>query len=395
MTAVLAEIDLARDVVARTRELVPELRERADQTALDRRLPQANIDALRQAGSLKVVQAQRNGGLGLGFRAHLDVISALGEGCGSTAWVAGVVHAHSWLLSHFPGEGQDDVYGDPDTVVAAVIGARGQAVRHGDGFRLSGVWPFGSGCERSQYLLLGAKAVDASGAPVDEGVFAVPTSAVTVRDDWHVVGLTGTGSCTVEVTDLEVPAHRFLSMPGLMQGRSPGAALQTGWVHRCAPVPVLTIALCGPALGIARRALADYPGVVAGKTIAYSSGLQTAHPLTHIRVADAATRIEEASLLLYRVADQIDDAGRAGADLDLLTRARMRMDCAQSVRRCLEAADILFKESGASGVRTTNPLGRAVADLTAINNHGLLKLETNQEMYGRLLMGQEQNTPLI
>ncbi len=87
----------ASDAVARARELIPELRERAPQTALDRRLPLATIDALRKSGALKTIQATRNGGYALGIRSHLDVISALGEGCGSTAWVAGVVHAHSWL----------------------------------------------------------------------------------------------------------------------------------------------------------------------------------------------------------------------------------------------------------------------------------------------------------
>ena len=51
----------ASDAVARTRELIPELRERAAQTALDRRLPQVNIDAMRRAGSLKTIQATRNG----------------------------------------------------------------------------------------------------------------------------------------------------------------------------------------------------------------------------------------------------------------------------------------------------------------------------------------------
>jgi hypothetical protein len=35
------------------------------------------------------------------------------------------------------------------------------------------------------------------------------------------------------------------------------------------------------------------------------------------------------------------------------------------------------------------------ADLKAVNNHGLLNLEMNEEMYGRLLMGLEPNTPLI
>ena len=40
----------ASDAAARARELIPELRERAAQTALDRRLPLATIDALRKLG---------------------------------------------------------------------------------------------------------------------------------------------------------------------------------------------------------------------------------------------------------------------------------------------------------------------------------------------------------
>jgi 3-hydroxy-9,10-secoandrosta-1,3,5(10)-triene-9,17-dione monooxygenase len=78
-----------------------------------------------------------------------------------------------------------------------------------------------------------------------------------------------------------------------------------------------------------------------------------------------------------------------------LRRAEMRNDCATAVRRLLEGVEILFRESGATGVRTASPTNRALADIQAINNHGLMKLETNQEMYGRLLLGLDPNTPLI
>ena len=166
-------------------------------------------------------------------------------------------------------------------------------------------------------------------------------------------------------------------------------------MQRCAPVPVLTIALTGGALGLARQALEDFPPLVIGKTIAYTADPQDTHPITHVKVADAAMRIEEGELLLYRCADEIDTAGKAGAELPLLTRARMRVDCAVGVRRCLEAVEILFTAAGATGVRSSSPLSRALADLKAINNHGLLQLEMNLEMYGRLLMGLEPNTPLI
>jgi 3-hydroxy-9,10-secoandrosta-1,3,5(10)-triene-9,17-dione monooxygenase len=390
-------------VLERTIELVPELRARAEQANADRRLPEENIRALQQAGSFKVLQSSRNGGLGLGVRDHLDVISTLARGCASTAWVAGVVHAHSWLLSHFPAEGQDDVYADnPDAVVSAVIGPRGRAVKTADGYRLEGVWPFASGSERADWLLLGAVVVNSeedgnpeSGTVVDEGDFIVAASDVTFLDDWYVTGLRATGSCTVKLDGLDIPAHRFLSLPALIMGNSPGGDLHSDWVQRCAPVPVLTIALTGGALGLARQALEDFPPLVVGKSIAYTADRQDTHPITHVKVADAAMRVEEGELLLYRCADEIDAAGKAGAAVPLLTRARMRVDCAVGVRRCLEAVEILFTAAGATGVRSSSPLARALADLKAINNHGLLQLEMNLEMYGRLLMGLEPNTPLI
>ena len=129
--------------------------------------------------------------------------------------------------------------------------------------------------------------------------------------------------------------------------------------------------------------------------IAYTADPQEPHPFTHIRLGDAATRIREGEMLLYGVADDLDATARANGEVPLLRRAEMRLDCATAVRRLLEGVQILFQESGATGVRTASPINRAMADLQTINAHGLLKLETNQEMYGRLLLGLDPNTPLI
>src|SRR3954454_11002050 len=387
----------AGDAVARAHELLPELRERAAQTVLDRLVPGVDIGAVCRAGAGESNQARRKGVNALVIGSHLDVMSALGRGCGSTAWVAGVVHAHSWLVSHFPEQGQDDIYAEnPDAIVSAVIGPRGKATRTSDGYHLEGVWPFGSGSERADWLLLGAVVFDDNGTEIDQGDFMVPTSSVTIKDDWYVSGLAGTGSCTMVVTGIDVPAHRFLSLPALIMGMSPGAGLHgDDWVQNCAPVPVLTIALCGGAIGIAQQALADFPSVIKGKVIAYTADPQEPHPFTHIRLGDAAARIREGQLLLYTVADDLDAAAQAGEEVPLLRRAEMRNDCAVAVRRLLEGVEILFRESGATGVRTSSPMNRAMADLQAINNHGLMKLETNQEMFGRLLLGLDPNTPLI
>jgi alkylation response protein AidB-like acyl-CoA dehydrogenase len=385
----------AADVVARTWEIVPELRARSERAVLDRKLPIENIEAMRRAGSLKTIQARRNGGYGLGIRSHVDIIRTLGRGCASTAWVAGVVQAHSWVISHMPAAGQDEIYANPDNMVSAVIGPRGKAQKVDGGFQLTGVWPFGSGCENADWLLLGGVVLGEDGTVIDEGDFGVRQSEITIRDDWHVSGLRGTGSCTMEVNDLFIPEHLFVSLPSIIMGTSAGAGLHEEWVQNCAAVPVLAIALCGGALGVAEQAFEDFPALIKGKTIAYTADKQETNAITHMRVAEAAMAMHEAKVLLYSCADQLDDAAREGENIELLERARMRVDVALATRRCLEAVEILFRESGASGVRSTSPLGRAYDDLRATNNHGLLHLETNLEMYGRLLLGQTPNTPLI
>jgi 3-hydroxy-9,10-secoandrosta-1,3,5(10)-triene-9,17-dione monooxygenase len=71
------------------------------------------------------------------------------------------------------------------------------------------------------------------------------------------------------------------------------------------------------------------------------------------------------------------------------------MDCAFGVRLCLEASETLFLASGGAGLAVGSPIQRAARDVHAINLHDLLNLETNLEMYGRVLLGLPQNTPLI
>jgi 3-hydroxy-9,10-secoandrosta-1,3,5(10)-triene-9,17-dione monooxygenase len=375
--------------------LAPTLRERAEGTNKARRLPKETIADLKASGALKTIQSTRNGGYGLGMREHLDVLAALGRGCGSTAWVVGVTQAHSWLMSHFPLEAQEESYGaNPDALISAVIGPRGSATPVEGGYMLSGTWPFTSGCENADWLLLGGVIKGPDGV-IDEGDFLIPQTDATILDDWYTVGFTGSGSCTTTVKELFVPTHRFLSLPSVIMRKAPGTEHQQGWNQHAAAVPVLALALCGCGIGVAQQALADFPAMIKGKAIAYSGEDQYLHPNTHVKAAEAAHLIYEGEMILYRVADEIDTAARAGVEIDFLTRARHRLSCAQGVRRLLEGVEILFKTTGASGIRTASPLTRAVADLRALNQHGLLNLEMNQQLYGRVLLGLEPNTPLI
>jgi alkylation response protein AidB-like acyl-CoA dehydrogenase len=161
-----------------------------------RRLPDATVVDLRGAGLLKVWQPKRFGGHELGIYSHLDVISGLAKHCASTGWVTGVVHAHTWISAHLSEKAQAELYGtDPDFVTCAVIApTRSTAKRVAGRYQLTGFWPFGSGCEHSQWMFLGGQVKDDAGAIVDEGELLVPTREITINDDWYVAGLRARGA---------------------------------------------------------------------------------------------------------------------------------------------------------------------------------------------------------
>lgn len=385
------------ELVARAERLVPELRERVAAAERRRRLPDENVAALRTTDLFKVLQAASFGGHQASLRTHIDVVATLARGCASTGWCAGVIHAHSWLMGLFPWQAQQDAYGsDPDTIISAVISPRGTAKRVEGGYLLSGFWAFCSGCEHAQFLLLGAAVKDDAGAIAEEGDLLVPVGDITIRDDWNVVGLRGTGSCSVVAENVFVPAHRYLSLRAAIAGKAPGVERQQGWLYRAAAVPVLALAITPAALGIAEAALATFMDRLPGREVAYTQReMQQDMAVTHLQVAEAATKMATARLILCHCADEIETAARAGEEMAFAKRARVRMDCAWAVRLCLEGVEILMLASGGSGISESNAVQRAWRDLHAINMHGLLNLETNQEMYGRVLLGLKPNTPLI
>jgi 3-hydroxy-9,10-secoandrosta-1,3,5(10)-triene-9,17-dione monooxygenase len=362
-----------------------------------RKVPDANILALRRTGLLKVLQSRRCGGYQMSLRTHIDVVAELGRGCTSTAWCAGVIHAHSWLMGLFPEAAQQDSYGtDPDAIISAVIAPRGMARAVDGGFVLNGFWPFASGCEHSQWLFLGTVVEDSGGQAVDEGNLLVATEQVTIKDDWNVAGLRGTGSCSIVAQDVFVPKYRFLSLPAAIEGHAPGVELHDGTLFRSAAVPVLALAITPAALGAAELAFESFTSKLPGKEVAFTRrARQIEMPVTHLQVAEARTKIDTARLLLHHCADAIETAAQSGKEMEFIKRARVRMDCAHAVRQCLEAVETLYLASGGSGIAESNPTQRAWRDVHAINMHGALNLQTTQEMYGRVLLDLPPNTPLI
>ena len=384
------------ELVERAQQIAPKLAARAAADPWARQVAADAIDELRAAELLTIGQPSANGGQELDWITYLEVHAALAEGCPSTAWLACVGNAHAWLAGHWPDACQEEIYaGGPDTYVAGVLTDRGDTVPVDGGWTLNGFWPFGSGIDHAGWIVLGGHIPSPNGGEPISGMFVLPADEVSFLDDWHASGLRATGSSSIVAKDVYVPEHRFVPGEVLASGDTPGMARNSGWIQRSALMPTLAYALTPVAIGAARASLAAFAEEVDGKIISHVDVLQTDWPLTHRQFAESHALIDQGELLLRRTAELTTETARNGKFMELGLRARVRLDCAYAVRRCLEAVETLYLATGGRGVRDTNRIGRFQADLQAINMHAITALDPALEGYGRILMGHPPRTPRL
>jgi 3-hydroxy-9,10-secoandrosta-1,3,5(10)-triene-9,17-dione monooxygenase len=390
----VAEIDVKRIAEG----LVAELQSRAQLADENRCVPPENIALLKKSGLLQTIQPASCGGRELSMRAHVDVLSTIAKGCNATAWVLGVFQAHSWLLGHMSEEAQEDVYGKSgEQAVAAVIGPRGKATRKADGsYVLSGFWPFASGNAAADWLLLGSEIFDEAGNKLDDGDLLVPKSDLEVLDDWYVAGLQGTGSSSVKCTNIVIPAHRFLSLSALLENQTtPYNDPNTPAVFKSQAGPVLGLCIASGATGIARGALEEFLNVVPNKKVMYTSHISHHwQPLQRI-LGEAASKIHAAELILYKIADDIDDHAQRGEKMPMEMRGRIRMDITLAPRMCRDAVQELLTIGGAAGLSLKSPIQRAMRNLQATCMHGFLLYDAGAEIYDKILLGLDPETPVV
>ena len=144
-------------LLERARGLIPRLAERAPAATAARMLPAETIAEYHAAGILRILQPRRFGGLQGRFSLFSRVVEELTYGCASSAWVYAVLAEHQWIIAQYPEAAQIDVWGEDSLAVASSSLAPREAARPvPGGWRLSGRYPFSSGCDYAQWAIIGA-----------------------------------------------------------------------------------------------------------------------------------------------------------------------------------------------------------------------------------------------
>jgi 3-hydroxy-9,10-secoandrosta-1,3,5(10)-triene-9,17-dione monooxygenase len=206
---------------------------------------------------------------------------------------------------------------------------------------------------------------------------------------WDTVGLRGTGSQDVEVTEAFVPEYRTHKASDGADGTSPGLAVNTGPLYRLPFGQIFVRAVSTSAIGALQGALDAYTSVAA-KRVSTNTGKATKlDPAALNAAARTQAAIDEMKTLLYRNFDVMMEKLRAGEEIALADRIRFRYESSQVARRCADLCDDLMPLLGGRAIYLDSPLIRYWLDINAARAHVANDPGVIGPALGMLQMGEQ------
>lgn len=186
------------EILARIEEIGPILRENAPIADRERRLPDASIEAIASTGAFHITTPAEFGGSAEGARTLVDVARELGRYCPSSAWVTVISNGSVMLTTRFPRSAQERVFANgPVRMASVIVSPGGSALREGDGYRISGEWPFASNSSHSDWVIGVVPVRESEDAEPQLGYVLLNRDDITIRDTWFTIGMRGTASNTM------------------------------------------------------------------------------------------------------------------------------------------------------------------------------------------------------
>ena len=371
--------------VQRARALAPIVAQWRDAGDQDRHLPHPVFEALRDAGLYALAVPRALGGAEAEDETIVHVIEELSRQDGSVGWNVMIASHAAVFASYLPPQALREVYrGGPSTVIAGALPPKGAAIPVPGGFRLTGRWPFASGCHQAAWMLGPSIVMEderprlrPDGRPDARGFF-LPAADCHILDTWDTTGLRGTGSHDWQVTDLFVPEER--SFPLLFDGPlAPGAFSFSNIAYAFPSVAAVT-------LGIARDAIDSFKALAATKTATLAtSPLATQHTVQE-RVGRAEALLGSGRAFLYETVRELPLSPNWSEAVSDEVSARVRLASAHAAQSAAEAVDLMWNTAGTTTIYAGSRLERCFRDVHVATQH-IAVAPSNIEMAGQYFLG--------
>src|SRR4051812_17482624 len=145
----------AQPVVQAAAALKPTLRHHQDEIEREQRLSPELVEQMHAAGFYRLTLPRSLDGLQADPLTYIRVVELLAEGAGSVGWNVANNGVASLVSLGLPADGVLEIYpkGHRTVIAGTAIQGGGEAVAVPGGYRVSGRWTFGTGCQEAAWML--------------------------------------------------------------------------------------------------------------------------------------------------------------------------------------------------------------------------------------------------
>ncbi len=353
----------------------PVIEAHRDETSRGGTLAPAVVEALRSAGLFAFKSPRAVGGAEAHPVDQMDVIDAVTRIDPAAGWSmfigAAVTGSSAALLSD---EGVNILFaGGRCPIGAGSLKPDGRAERVEGGYRITGRWAWGSGVRHADFARVMA--------PVEGGGMvgaSVPIADVTVHDNWHVMGMEGTGSCDYSLQEVVVPEHLTIDSMNPVQQRG-GALYRMGMPgYVVNEHMIFALALAGMALEELQHLAANKRGYGGGTSIGDRAVVQRL-------VSEGNLRLRALRLLCDEVLEQLFEASEQGPPPGSLV-AEARAVGTLCTDEAVQIVGAAFRHCGGSAVYRVAPIQQYLRDVYAVQSHFVVN-DSSYEQHGQMLLG--------
>lgn len=376
------------------KELAPQIQAFADEIERSRCLPGPLVEAIAQAGLFRLWIPRALGGEETDPMTLVRVVEVISKADGAAGWCVAIGGEYGVFGGYLPADAAREIYGsDPHVRTAGAFRPFGSATVVDGGYRVTGRWPLGSGCQHSAWIVGGCRILDGDqprlrpdGAPIMRILFFRAVEC-EILDTWHSIGLRGTGSHDYAVANIFVPATRSLSF------REP--PVEPGPLYAFPTIALFGAVLAAVPLGIARHAV-DILTALAGTKIATRSRQSLREDTTlQASLGRAEALLRSGRALLYETLGEAWDVVRTGQALNLSQRAALWLASTHAANAAKEAVELTFSAGGSASPYASNGIERCVRDIHAAVQH-ITVASPNYQMVGQAFLGVDMRpTPLL
>lgn len=351
------------------------------------------FEALQDAGLFRITVARRTGGEGASMLTFVETVAEIAKTCPGTAWAYGLLAGTTGMAASLPEAKRELLFKRGDELSCFVGIKGGAALRSGEGYLVTGQWPYASGSLHADWACCGVILRDEQGNQVDSGQVFLDLSAddVEIIRDWNVAGMSASGSNRIKADGHFVPASLFVSDDELMNmvaligeaQREPRDFWPTEPQFGLTVLPA-TMGAVGGMLESVRQKMNDRP------VLSWNYDRQSDSHLLLAKLGEAAIKIDSAWMHVYRACDVVDRIAQE-RPVTKMEKVKTQADCGYAMRLAREAADILLDIAGPGAFVKTNTIQRQWRDLSVGSRHNALNAGLSLELLGRALTGGRSN----